>query len=87
MYDKETGVIKPTTKPKTLPKNRVLNLGFDRQNLTNYKSALTDIYTAPSIQQIKGARNSDAYNDVLPNENSRQVIDDRVNNYVASIRG
>jgi len=87
VYDKETGVIKPTTKPKTLPKGRVLNLGFDRQNLTNYKAAMTDVYTAPSIQQIQGARDSDAYNDVLPNENSRQVIDDRINNYVASIRG
>ncbi len=87
VYDKETGVIKPTTKPKTLPKGRVLNLGFDRQNLTNYKAAMTDVYTAPSIQQIQGARDSDAYNDVLPNENSREVIQDRINNYVASIRG
>ena len=87
VYDKETGVIKPTTKPKTLPKGRVLNLGFDRQNLTNYKAAMTDVYTAPSIQQIQGARDSDAYNDVLPNENSRQVIEDRINNYVSNIRG
>jgi hypothetical protein len=87
VYDKETGVIKPTTKPKTLPKGRVLNLGFDRQNLTNYKAAMTDVYTAPSIQQIQGARDSDAYNDVLQNENSREVIQDRINNYVASIRG
>jgi len=86
-YDKETGVLKEATKPTDLPKGKVLNLGFDRQNLSNYKAALTDIYTAPSIQQIKGARESEAYKQVFVNEDARMVMEDRINNYVDAKRG
>lgn len=86
-YDKETGVLKPTTKPKDLPKNKVLNLSFDSQNMNNYKAALTDIYTASSIQQVKGARQSKAFNEVFTNEGSKEILKDRVNNYVDSKRG
>ncbi len=86
-YDKETGVLKEATKPTDLPKGRVLNLGFDRQNLSNYKAALTDIYTAPSIQQIKGARESEAYKQVFVNEDARMIMEDRINNYVDAKRG
>jgi hypothetical protein len=86
-YDKETGVLKPTTKPNKLPKNKVLNLSFDSQNMNNYKAALTDIYTASSIQQVKGARQSKAFNEVFTNEGSKEILKDRVNNYVDSKRG
>ncbi len=78
-YDKETGVLKPATKPSTLPENKVLNLGFDSQNMNNYKAALTDLYTASSIQQIKGARESKAFNDVFANEGSKDIINERIN--------
>jgi hypothetical protein len=87
VYDKKTGVLKEATKPKTLEAGKILNLGFDRQNLSNYKAALTDIYTAPSIQQIKGARESKAYKEVFPNDNARIVMEDRINNYVDAKRG
>ncbi len=86
-YDKETGVLKPATKPSTLPKNKVLNLSFDSQNMNNYKAALTDIYTASSIQQVKGARQSKAFNEVFTNEGSREIINQRINNYVDAKRG
>ena len=86
-YDKETGVLKEASKPTDLPIGKVLNLGFDRQNLSNYKAALTDIYTAPSIQQIKGARESEAYKQVFVNEDARMVMEDRINNYVDAKRG
>ena len=86
-YDKETGVLKPATKPDALPKGKILNLGFDSQNMNNYKAALTDLYTAPSIQQIKGARQSKAFNDVFTNEGSREIINQRINNYVDAKRG
>lgn len=86
-YDKETGVLKPATKPDALPKGKVLNLGFDSQNMNNYKAALTDLYTASSIQQIKGARESKAFNDVFTNEGSRDIINERINNYVDAKRG
>lgn len=87
VYDKKTGVLKEATKPSKLEAGKILNLGFDRQNLSNYKAALTDIYTAPSIQQIKGARESKAYKEVFPNDNARVIMEDRINNYVDSKRG
>jgi hypothetical protein len=86
-YDKETGVLKVATKPPTLTEGKVLNLGFDRQNLSNYKAALTDIYTAPSIQQIKGAQQSEYFKEVFPNENARDIVNLRIKNYVDSKRG
>lgn len=87
VYDKETGVLNPATKPSSLPKGKVLNLGFDAQNMNNYKAALTDLYTASSIQQIKGARESKAFNNIFTNESSRDIINERINNYVDAKRG
>ena len=86
-YDKKTGVLKEATKPSTLSKGKVLNLSFDAQNMSNYKAALTDIYTAPSIQQVKGARESKAFNEVFTNESAKEIINDRINSYVDSKRG
>ena len=86
-YDKKTGVLKEATKPSSLGKGKVLNLSFDAQNMSNYKAALTDIYTAPSIQQVKGARESKAFNEVFTNESAKEIINERINSYVDSKRG
>ncbi len=87
VYDKKTGVLKEATKPSTLQKGKVLNLSFDSQNMSNYKAALTDIYTAASIQQVKGARESKAFNEVFTDPEARDVINKRINKYVATKRG
>jgi hypothetical protein len=87
VYDKKTGVLKEATKPSTLQKGKVLNLSFDSQNMSNYKAALTDIYTASSIQQVKGARESKAFNEVFTDPEARDVINKRINKYVATKRG
>ena len=86
-YDKKTGVLKEASKPDGLQDGQVLNLSFDSQNMSNYKAALTDIYTAPSIQQVKGAMESKAYNEVFTDADSREVINDRINGYVDAKRG
>jgi len=86
-YDKKTGVLKEATKPGSLETGDVLNLSFDAQNMSNYKAALTDIYTAPSIQQVKGARESKAFNEVFTNESAKEIINERINSYVDSKRG
>lgn len=86
-YDKKTGVLKEATKPGALEAGDVLNLSFDAQNMSNYKAALTDIYTAPSIQQVKGARESKSFNEVFTNESAKEIINDRINSYVDSKRG
>ena len=86
-YDKKTGVLKEATKPSSLGKGKVLNLSFDSQNMSNYKAALTDIYTASSIQQVKGARSSKVFNEVFTDPESRDIINKRINRYVDTKRG
>ena len=87
LYNKKTGVLEEATKPSKLQNNnKILNLGFDSQNSANLKSALTDIETAPYIQQIQGAIDSDSFTKVFPNDKSRDIIKQRVIDYVDSKR-
>ena len=87
VYSKKTGVLEEATKPgKFEDSNKILNLGFDSQNMSNLKSALTDVNTAAAIQQIKGAIESDAFNQVFPNDQSRKIIKDRIVKYIDSKR-
>ena len=87
VYDKESRVLKPVSQPKTLPKGRVLSFSFDADNMRHLEAALTDINTAPGIQQIKGFRNSESYKKIFPTEKERTLVEDRVNKYVDKKRG
>jgi len=87
IYDKETGVLKPKKPSFALPENRIVNLGFDSQNSRNLGAALTDIYTAESIQQLKGFVNSDAYSKIIPNKSDRDLVTEKFKKYIASKRG
>ena len=83
VYSKKTGVLEEATKPgKFEDSNKILNLGFDSQNMANLKSALTDVNTAAAIQQIKGAIESDAFNQVFPNDQSRKIIKNSIIKYI-----
>ena len=87
VYSKKTGVLEEATKPgKFKNSNKILNLGFDSQNMTNLKAALTDVNTAAAIQQIKGAITSDAFEQVFPNDQSRQIVKDRIIKYIDAKR-
>jgi hypothetical protein len=95
-YDEKTGVLKPVVRPKFLPsetKNskkivtRVLNLGFDQNNTNQLEKALTDIYTAPAIKQIEGARSSEYYDKIFPNPEDKILMDKRINLLVDKKRG
>lgn len=95
-YDEKTGVLKPAVRPKFLPsenKNskkivtRVLNLGFDQNNTNQLEKALTDIYTAPAIKQIEGARSSEYYDKIFPNPEDKILMDKRINLLVDKKRG
>ena len=46
-----------------------------------------DINVAPSIQQINGFRNSKFFNDIFPDQRTREIANDAINEYVASKRG
>lgn len=87
IYDKETGVLKPKNPSFNLPENRIVNLGFDSQNSRNLGAALTDIYTAESIQQLKGFVNSDAYSKIIPNKSDRDLVTEKFKKYIDAKRG
>jgi len=87
IYDKETGVLKPKNPSFVLPENRIINLGFDSQNSRSLNAALTDIYTAEGIQQLKGFVNSDAYSKIIPNKSDRDLITERLRRYIDAKRG
>lgn len=87
IYDKKSGVLMPTTKPNVLPKGKIVNLNFDSQNVSSYRGALTDIKTAGSVQQMIGAVNSKAFQEIFPDKTSRQVAYDRIRNFVDLKRG
>ena len=86
VYSKKTGVLEESTKPSKLKEGRILNLGFDAQNMANLKSALTDINTAGAIQQIKGAIASESFNEVFPNDKSRDIVKKRIIDYIDAKR-
>ena len=95
-YDEKTGVLKPATRPTSLPGEnkrgkkvitRVLNLGFDLNNTNQLEKALIDIYTAPAIKKIEGARSSEYYDKIFPSESDKKMMDDRINLLVDKKRG
>lgn len=82
IYDKKTGVLMETKRPEKLPNNSIIDLGFDIAQTRSLEKALTDIYTAPAIQQIKGFVNSKGFKKLIPNENDRKLLKDRIKNFV-----
>ena len=90
VYSKETGRLIPSTRPTTLKgkdKKRIVNLNFDLLYNRTLKDAYMDINVAPSIQQINGFRSSKFFNDIFPDQRTREIANDAINDYVAAKRG
>ena len=86
IYDKETGVLMVKKPGYKLPSGRIVNLGFDSRNISSLKAALTDVYTAGPIQQLKGFTESSDFKDIVPNVSDRKLLLQRFNMYVDSKR-
>jgi len=87
VYDKESGVLMAKKPGHKLPAGRIVNLGFDSQNINNLKTALTDIETAEGIQQLKGFIESPDFKEVVPDVNDRKLLLLKLNTYVDAKRG
>lgn len=85
--DKKSGVLMDVQRPTNLPKNRIVNLGFDAQNISNLERARIDINTAGAIQKAKGFFESSNFEDIVPNTADRKILEDRVRDYVEAKRG
>jgi hypothetical protein len=85
--DKKSGVLMDVQRPTNLPKGRVINLGFDGQNISSLERARIDINTAAAIQKVKGFFESSNFKDIVPNTDDRKLLSDRVRDYVEAKRG
>ena len=85
--DKKSGVLMEVQRPTNLPKNRIVNLGFDAQNISNLERARIDINTAGAIQKAKGFFESSNFEDIVPNKADRDLLSERVRDYVEAKRG
>ena len=86
-YDKKSSTLMKANRSGNLPKGRVLNLGFDSNNFNKAEAALTDVLTASAIRQIQGAMDSESFNKVFPNKLSRDIVKNRIIDYVNAKRG
>jgi hypothetical protein len=86
IYKKETGVLMTAIKPKTLPKNRYINLSFDTNNSNSMYDALVDINTASAIRQVESFFNSDSYSKIVQSGDDAKLLKNRVALYVQNIR-
>jgi hypothetical protein len=95
VYDKKNPMLMRVKKPSSLTnkdskhaaKGRYVSLDFDVNNFNSYESALVDINTASAIQQLKGALESDAFMQLVPDYSDRKILKDRITKYVAQTRG
>ena len=85
--DKKSGVLMDVQRPTNLPKGRVINLGFDGQNISSLERARIDINTAGTIQKVKGFFESSSFEDIVPNKADRDILKERVRQYVEAKRG
>lgn len=82
----EAGVLMENKKISKLPKVKVLNLDFDVNNFRAYELALTDIYTAESVQQMHSYMKTDAWKKMV-NPNDRKIIEKAFSEYQLNKRG
>tara|TARA_B100000902_G_scaffold108276_3_gene110011 strand:- start:70 stop:6219 length:6150 start_codon:yes stop_codon:yes gene_type:complete len=87
IYDKETGVLKKSNRPKSLDGRRYVNLSFDTSNINSLRKALTDINTAAAIQQVKGFTESGDFDKLIPKKADRDIVYNRMKDYIAKKRG
>ena len=81
VYDKQSGTLIESKRPTKL-KNRYVNLDFDSQNSMRLKEALTDVYSAGTVQYMNGFINSDAYKQIVPDADTRDLLTERIKNLV-----
>eukprot|EP01048_Picozoa_sp_COSAG05_P038674 COSAG05_NODE_18755_length_303_cov_1.009804_1_plen_90_part_01 len=71
VYSKKTGVLMEAQRPNNLPKNSIIDLGFDSGQTRALEKALTDVYTANATQKLKGFVSSDGFKKLIPEKTDR----------------
>jgi hypothetical protein len=77
------GTLQKSKKIEGLPKSgnevsRVRDYDFDSNNIKALEKTIIDVRTTPFVQQYMGYVNSDAFKEIIPDYNQRQMIKDRL---------
>jgi hypothetical protein len=86
LNQKKSGTLMKNKRLEALPKDRVISFDFDYNNSSAFGKMLTDVRTAPSVQQYKGFVNSPAFEKIYPNTRDRNTIEEKLNWYVNEVR-
>ena len=82
----KSGTLMKNNRIKGIPQNRVVSFDFDYNNSSAFHKMLTDVRTAPSVQQYRGFVQSPAFEKIYPNVRERNVIQNKLNYYVNEVR-
>jgi hypothetical protein len=77
------GTLQKSKKIKGLPKSgnevsRVRDYDFDSNNIRALEKTIIDVRTTPFVQQYMGYVNSDAFKEMIPDYNQREMIKNRL---------
>jgi hypothetical protein len=82
----KSGTLMKNNRIKGVPQNRVISFDFDFNNSSAFHNMLTDVRTAPAVQQYRGFTQSPAFEKIYPNLRDRNVIQNKLNYYVNQVR-
>jgi len=79
---KKAGVLFESTKPQSLPKDRVVNFNFDSNMARSMESAQMDVQTAQAYNQVKGFVESPDFKKLIPDESIRKIVAARITDFI-----
>jgi hypothetical protein len=82
----KSGTLMKNNRIKGIPQNRVISFDFDFNNSSAFHQMITDVRTAPSVQQYRGFVQSPSFEKIYPNLRDRNVIQNKLNWYVNQVR-
>lgn len=83
---KKSGTLIKAERPSTLPENRVIDLGFTKNNSKALKSALVDIYTAKDVRKVDAFLKAPSTAKMI-NEDDLRLLRSSISDYVKRSRG
>ena len=86
LFSKKAGVLFESKRPNQLPGNRIINFDFDSNMSKAMESAKMDVETAPAYNQIKGFLQSPEFKKLIPDENLRKLVVDKITSYINDVK-
>jgi len=86
IFKQKTGSLMESTRPDELPDNRYIDYSFDSKMVNSFHDALIDIYTAADIRKVEAFAKSEAFEDIFPDTEDREMLEGRIQLMVENFR-